>query len=171
VEEQTSNALPRSSGSLKVTTPNDRDIVMTRVFNAPRRLVYEAFTTPALVQRWLGVFGDWTLDVCEIDLRVGGRYRWVWRNNPCAQEMGVSGTYLEIVPGERIVSTEQFDDAWYEGEAVGTLVLSEENGRTTLTQTVRYASKEIRDNVLKTPIEQGVDVSYDNLAELLKNAA
>jgi uncharacterized protein YndB with AHSA1/START domain len=149
--------------TLTVTTPSDREIAMTRVFNAPRHLVYEAHTKPELLKRWLGAFGDWSLAECEIDLRVGGALRYVWRNKVNGTTMGLSGVYREIVPNERLVSTEQFDDPWYEGEAVGTLTLVEENGRTTLTNTVRYASKEVRDNVLKSGMESGVEASYNAL--------
>ena len=154
------------TGSLQVTTPTDREIAMTRVFDAPRKLVYDAYTKPELLKRWLGVFGGWSLAVCEIDLKVGGGYRYVWRG-PDGAEMGMRGIYREIVPAERIVSTESFDDPWYEGEAVGTVVFVEQGGTTTLTTTLLYASKEVRDAVLKSPMEQGVTASYDKLAEYL----
>jgi uncharacterized protein YndB with AHSA1/START domain len=156
----------KNTGSLKVTTPSDREIAMTRVFNAPRQLVYDAHTRPELVKQWLGVFGGWTLDVCEIDLRVGGTFRYVWRGTG-GKEMGMRGVYREIVPSEKIVATEQFDDPWYEGEAVGTTTFVEHGGQTTLTTTVRYASKEVRDAVLKSPMEHGVAASYDRLAEIM----
>ena len=156
----------KNSGNLKVTTPSDREIAMTRVFDAPRRLVYEANTRPELVKRWLGVFGGWSLEVCEIDLRVGGRYRYVWRNED-GREMGMGGVYREIVPNEKIVVTEQFDDPWYEGEAVDTTMFVERDGQTTMTTNILYASKEIRDTVLKSPMEHGVAASYDKLANVL----
>jgi uncharacterized protein YndB with AHSA1/START domain len=156
----------KNTGTLKVTTPTDREIAMTRVFDAPRRLVFDAHTKPELLKRWLGVFGGWSLVVCEIDLKVGGTYRYVWRG-PDRSDMGMRGVYREIVPAERIVATESFDDPWYEGEAVGTTVFVEQGGKTTLTTTVRYASKEVRDAVLKSPMEHGVAASYDKLAELL----
>ncbi|MCI0570395.1 MAG: SRPBCC family protein [Myxococcaceae bacterium] len=157
----------RNFGQLSIMTPTDREIAMTRVFDAPRRLVFDAHTKPELVKRWLGVFGGWSLEVCEIDLKVGGSYRYVWRNTD-GRELGMGGVYREVVPGERLVSTESFDDSWYEGEAVGTLELVEQGGKTTLTSTVRYASKEVRDAVLKSPMEKGVAASYDKLAELMK---
>lgn len=152
--------------TLKVTTPSDREIALTRVFNAPRHLVFEALTTPALVKRWLGVFGNWSLEVCEIDLRVGGKYRYEWHNRN-GNRMGMGGVYREVVRPERIVSTERFDESWYEGEAVGTTVLVERNGKTTLTETVTYQSKEVRDGVLKSPMESGVAASYDALETVL----
>ena len=156
----------KNSGKLKVTTPSDREIAMTRVFAAPRRLVYDAWTKPELLKRWLGVFGGWTLAVCEIDLRVGGAYRYLW-SGPDGAEMGMRGLYREIVPAERIVCTEVFDQPWYEGEAVDTLVFVEEGGKTTATTTVLYASKAVRDAVLKSPMEHGVAAGYDKLEELL----
>jgi uncharacterized protein YndB with AHSA1/START domain len=104
--------------------------------------------------------------VCEIDLKVGGAYRYVWRG-PDGIEMGMGGVYREIVVPERIVCTEKFDQPWYPGEAVGTLVLFEQGGKTTLTNTIRYESPEARDTVLKSPMEQGVAASYVKLAELL----
>lgn len=158
------------AGTLQVTTPSDNEIALTRAFRAPRRLVYDAFTKPELVKRWLGVFDGYTMPVCEIDLRVGGRYRYVW-SGPDGFTMGMSGVYREIVPTERIVSTERFDEAWYEGEAVGTVVFVERNGQTTVTTTVRYASPAVRDAVLKSPMEKGVAAGYDTLDEVLSTLA
>jgi uncharacterized protein YndB with AHSA1/START domain len=159
-----------TNGSLKVTTPSDREIVMTRVFDAPRRLVYEAYTKPELLKRWLGVHNGWTLAVCEIDLKVGGTYRYVWRG-PDGMEMGMRGVYQELIPSERVVATEKFDQPWYEGEAVGTVTFDEQDGKTTLTMTILYASKDIRDAVLQSPMEQGVGAGFDKLAELLPSMA
>jgi uncharacterized protein YndB with AHSA1/START domain len=159
-----------NSGTLTLTTPTDQEIVMTRVFNAPRKLVFEAMTKPELVKKWLLGPPGWTMPVCEIDLRVGGTYRYVWRNAD-GSEMGMGGVYREIVRPERIVATEKFDEAWYPGEAVDTSVLVEQGGRTTLTTTVRYESREIRDAVLKSPMESGVAASYDRLADLVSAEA
>jgi uncharacterized protein YndB with AHSA1/START domain len=142
---------------------------MTRDFNAPRRLVFDAFTKPELVKQWLLGPPGWSMPVCEINLRIGGTYRYVWRKNTDGSEMGMGGVYREIVPQERIVCTERFDEAWYPGEAVGTLVLSEQGGKTTITQTVLYQSREARDGVLKSGMESGVAASYDRLAELLSS--
>jgi len=154
-------------GQLKVTMPSDREIAMTRVFDAPRKLVFDAHTKPELVRRWLLGPPGWSMPVCEMDLRVGGKYRWVWRSDSDGSTMGIGGVYREIVAPERIVSTERFDEAWYPGEGLNTLVLVEEGGRTTLTQTMRYQSTEARDAVLKSGMEKGVAASYDRLAELL----
>ena len=159
----------KNEGKLQITTPTDREIAMTRVFDAPRRLVFDAFTKPELIQRWLGVRAGWTMPVCEVDLRVGGKYRYVWRG-PKGNDMGMGGVFREIVTPERIVATEKFDDSWYPGEAVDTTVFAEKGGRTTVTMTVRYASKEARDGVLAAPMATGVGESYDKLAELLATA-
>jgi uncharacterized protein YndB with AHSA1/START domain len=164
------------TGSLQITAPTDREIVMTRTFGAPRTLVFDAFTKPELLQRWLSGAPGWEMVVCDIDLRVGGSYRWVWRREKAAAEgsecgemieMGMGGVYREIVPPERLVSTEKFDQSWYPGEAVGTIVLVERDGKTTLTQTMLYESRAARDAVLASPMEEGVAASYDRLEELL----
>lgn len=152
--------------TLKVTAHGELEIVMTRVFDAPRQLVFEAFTKPELVKQWLLGPPGWSMPVCEIDLRVGGTYRYVWRKTD-GQEMAMGGVYREIVAPERVVATEKFDQPWYPGEAVGTLVLVEQGGKTAATQTMLYESRETRDAVLKTPMEQGVGASYDRLEELL----
>lgn len=155
-----------TANTLKVSTPSDREIAMTRVFDAPRELVFEAYTRPELLKRWLGVHNGWTLEVCEIDLRVGGAYRYVWRG-PDGADMGMRGVYREVVPPERIVATEKFDQSWYPGEAVGTVVMVEQGGRTTLTMTVLYESRETRDAVLRSPMEKGMAAGFDKLEELL----
>lgn len=160
------NSPAKGAGKLKVSTPSDRELAMTRVFDAPRSMVFDAWTRPELLKRWLGVFGGWTFAVCEVDLRVGGKYRFVWRGKD-GNEMGMGGLYREIVRPKRIVCTEKFDDPWYEGDAIDTTTFVERAGKTTMTTTVLYASKEIRDAVLKSPMESGVAKSYDKLAEVL----
>jgi uncharacterized protein YndB with AHSA1/START domain len=152
--------------TLIITTPTEREIAITRVFHAPRTLVFEAFTRPELVKQWLLGPDGWTMPVCEIDLRVGGSYRYVWRHVN-GNEMGMGGIYREVETPARIVSTEKFDESWYPGEAVGTIVLVEQGGNTTLTQTILYETREARDAVLKSPMEDGVGAGYDRLAELL----
>jgi uncharacterized protein YndB with AHSA1/START domain len=154
-------------GGLKVAANGEREIVMTRVFQAPRNLVFEAMTRPELLKRWLLGPDGWSMPVCEIDLRVGGKYRYVWRNVASGQEMGMGGVYKEIVAPERVVATEKFDEAWYAGEGIGTLVLVEEGGKTTLTQTMLYESRATRDAVLKSPMESGVAASYNRLEQIL----
>jgi len=156
-----------SSGTLQVTTPSDREIALIRVFDAPRHLVWKAMVTPELLKRWLGVHNNWTLDACQIDLRVGGAYRYVWKG-PGREAMGMGGVYREVTPPSRLVATEKFDDAWYQGSAESTMELVEQGGKTTLTLTVRYDSKEARDGVLASPMKEGVEAGYDTLAALLK---
>ncbi len=155
-------------GNLKLTTRGDREIVITRVFDAPRKLVFDAFTKPELVKQWLLGPDGWSMPICEIDLKVGGKYRYVWRRDKDGTEMGMGGVYREIVAPERVVATEKFDQSWYPGEAVGTFVLVEQGGKTTLTQTILYESREARDGVLKSGMEKGVVASYDRLAKLLE---
>jgi uncharacterized protein YndB with AHSA1/START domain len=153
----------KNTGTLKVTTPADNEIVMTRVFDAPRRLVFDAFSKPELLKRWFGPRG-WSLVTCEVDLRVGGGFRFVLRS-PDGKDMGMRGVYREIVPPERSVHIESFDD--YPGESQVTAVFSEQGGKTTLTATILYPSREVRDAVIRSGMEHGAAESYDRLAELL----
>ncbi len=152
--------------ALSVTTPSDREIAITRAFNAPRRLVFDAWTRPELISRWLLGPPGWTMPICEVDLRVGGAFRFVWRNAD-GREMGMGGVYREIVPPERLVNTEVFDEAWDPGEALDTLVLIEENGMTTSILTMLLDSREIRDAVLKSGMESGLEAGYQRLDEYL----
>jgi uncharacterized protein YndB with AHSA1/START domain len=159
--------ITRAIGQMTLSVVSDREIVVTRSFNAPRKLVFDAYTRAEHVSRWLGVFGNWTMPVCEIDLRVGGSYRYVWRGAD-GRTMGLGGTFREIVPPERVVATERFDEAWYPGEAVDTAIFTENAGKTTLTLSVVYDSKEALEAALKTPMEQGMATGFDTLAEVLQ---
>ncbi|MDQ3315459.1 MAG: SRPBCC family protein [Verrucomicrobiota bacterium] len=141
---------------------------MTRVFDAPRDLVFDALTKPDLVKRWLLGPPGWSMPVCEIDLKVGGKYRYVWRNED-GREMGMGGTYREIVRPAKLVHTELFDEARYAGESLNTWTLTEKNG-TVLSVTTRYEIRETRDDVLKSGMETGVAASYDRLDEILASA-
>src|SRR5712691_428124 len=153
----------QNTGTLKFTTPSDREIVLTRVFDAPRHLVFDAFSKPELLKRWFGPRG-WSLVVCEVDLKVGGGFRFVMRG-PDGREMGMRGVYREISPPKRSVHMESFDD--YPGESQVTAVFVEQEGKTTLTATVLYPSREVRDAVIQSGMEHGAAESYDKLAELL----
>jgi uncharacterized protein YndB with AHSA1/START domain len=155
------------ANTLKLAAQGEREIVMTRVFDAPRELVFEAWTTPDLLKRWLYGSEEWKLAFCEIDLKVDGALRFVWRHSD-GREMGMGGVYREIVPPQRLVFTELFDEDWTGGVSLVTTVLAEQAGKTTMTQTVRYSSLAARDGVLKTPMEQGIAQSYDRLAALLE---
>jgi uncharacterized protein YndB with AHSA1/START domain len=158
--------------TLKVTTPSDREIVMTRVFDAPRALVFDAMSKAELLKRWLTGPPGWSMVECESDLKVGGTFRHVWRG-PDGAEMAMRGVYREIVPPERIVRTELFEygcDA-QAAEQLGTLVLTEHGGKTTLTLRVRYPSQEARDATIAAGMERGVAASYDRLEELMPSLA
>jgi uncharacterized protein YndB with AHSA1/START domain len=135
---------------------SDEDVRVTRTFDAPRNLVFDAWTKPELLRRWLGNEPD-ELIVCDVDLRVGGTYRFVWRTRE-GGEMGLGGVYREVVANERIVVTENFDppyDEMFGGEAVTTTVFEERDGKTTLTSTTRYRSRESRDGAVAMGNEEG----------------
>jgi uncharacterized protein YndB with AHSA1/START domain len=152
------------AATVDITTPTDREVVLTRIFDAPRALVFDALTTPELLKRWYGPTG-WSLVICDIDLCVGGRWRYVVRR-PDGKEIGQKGVYREIVRGERIVNTESWED-WNAGETLVTTILTENDGKTTFTSTILFPSKEVRDTVVKNGLSQGVTDSYNKLAETL----
>ena len=152
--------------ALKVTTPSERELVMTREFAAPRGMVFDALTKPELVRRWLLGPPGWTMPVCDIDLRVGGKYRYVWRNAD-GREMGMGGTFKEMVRPSRLVATESYDDHWTGGETLVSTELVETRGKTTVSTTVRYATREARDAALKMGATKGLEASYVRLDELL----
>ena len=156
-----------------VTLPNDRDVVVVRNFDAPRALVFDAWTKPALVQRWMLGPPGWTMPVCEMDVRPGGKFNWRWRSEENGAEFGFSGEFRELERPSRIVHVERFDpgDVGGEmGEAVVTSVLTEKSGVTTVTMTIRYASQTVRDAALKTGMTDGMELSYQKLDELLAAA-
>ncbi len=152
---------------LSVTAKGDRELVMTRVFDAPRELVFDAWTQADLLRRWLWGPEEWPLVACESDPRVGGKLRLVWRNEASGRDMGMSGIWRELKRPERIVHSEIFDEDWTGGEAWVTTVLTEQDGRTTMTQTILYSSREARDGVLKSPMEQGAGLSYDRMERFM----
>jgi uncharacterized protein YndB with AHSA1/START domain len=157
------------AGKLTLTTPSDREVLITRVFDAPRALVYECHTKPELVRRWLLGPPGWSMPVCEIDFRVGGKYAYRWRNDESGHEFGLAGVYREIVAPERIVHTELFDGAEMGGELLETTVFTEKAGRTTLTSTILLGSREARDEMLKSGMEGGLGQSYDRLQDLMSS--
>ncbi len=160
-------ASANASSALSVTTPSDREIVMMRVFDAPRHLVFEAWTKPEHLLRWFGPHSC-PLVACEIDFCVGGAWRYVLRG-PDGRDMVMRGVYQEIKRPERLISTESFDD--YPGESVNTMTFFEENGKTTLTTRVLYGSKEIRDAVIRSGMERGAAETYDRLQEHVRTMA
>jgi uncharacterized protein YndB with AHSA1/START domain len=157
--------------SFKVSTPTDREVLVERDFHAPRELVFEAFTKPELVRRWLLGPDGWTMPVCEIDLRPGGAYRYVWRKEATGMEMGMGGVFREVVRPVKLVATEKFDDAWYPGEAVDTTTFAERAGITKVTLTVLYESKEARDTASRSGMERGMAAGYARLEPILAEIA
>jgi uncharacterized protein YndB with AHSA1/START domain len=153
-----------SSGTATVTLPTDAQILITREFAAPRHLVYKAYTTPELVRRWWNAKrGDVT--TCEIDLRVGGRWRYVMVT-PDGFEVGFHGQYRELVPNERIVTTEVYEGV-PDGEGVlNTVSFAEADGRTTLTILVDCPSKDVRDAIIDSGMEAGMQDAMDLLEEV-----
>jgi uncharacterized protein YndB with AHSA1/START domain len=152
-------------GTTAFTTPSDLEVAMTRVFEAPRSLVWDAHTQPEHVTQWMLGPEGWTMPVCEIDLRPGGAWHFVWRRSD-GSELDMRGEYSEVVPPERLVSTESWGEDW--PETLNTLLLTEEGGKTTLTSTMLYPSKETRDAALQTGMKDGATVSFDRLAEYLR---
>ena len=156
------------SDSVVVTTPSDREIRVTRSFAAPAQLVFDFHTTPEHLRKWLLGPPGWSMPVCELDLRTGGHYRYVWRNDAGGQEFGVQGEFREVKAPSRIVHTETMDGR--PGEALCTLVLSECGPQTTLELTMWFSSKEERDAALESGMTEGMSVSYDRLAENMSGA-
>ena len=150
--------------TVKVTTPSDTEIRILRWFDAPRHLVFRAFTDDAILKRWLEPPG-FVLTECTSEMRVGGIVRFAWKGG--AGGMAVTTVLQEIVADRKIVGRERFDEPWYPGEAIVTQEMSDENGGTLLTVTIRYESKTARDAVLKTPMTEGMSGSYDQLEKLL----
>lgn len=153
---------------LTLTTPSDREIRIARAFDAPRTLVFDAWTKPELIRRWLLGPPGWTMTVCEVELRVGGAYRYEWRSAD-GTKLASGGVYREIAAPERWVATEKFDE--YPGEAVGTNVLTERQRQTTSTLTILYESKEARDGALGSGMDEGMEAGFERLDALLASVA
>jgi len=159
----------RNSGSFAVTTPSDQEIRMTRLFDAPRSLVFEAMTKPEHVKQWWGRLGEgYSVPVCEIDLRPGGRWRFV--NRHPKGEAAFHGEYQEVTPPSRVVFTEIFED-YPDTVSVVTAELTEEGGKTRLVTTVRYPSLQVRDAVIASGMARGAGISYDRLEDLVVELA
>ncbi len=152
--------------AVQVTTPSDREVTITRMFDAPRELVFKALTTPELIKQWLHGPNGWTMVTCEFDLRVGGGVRYEWKKSG-GPKMGLTGTIRDFKAPERIVHTERFDDDWTGGETQVTTTFTEHRGQTTLSITVRYASVEARDAALRTGMTEGMNATYQMLDALL----
>ena len=156
------------SPEVTVTMPSDCEVAIIRHFHAPRRLVFEAWTNPEHVPHWMLGPPGWTMPVCEIDLRVGGSWHFVWRKGD-GSEMSMRGAYREVSPPDRLVTTESWGPEW--PETVNTLTLTEKDGETAATLTILYSSKEARDAALKTGMKEGMATSYDRLEQHLRTMA
>lgn len=153
---------------LHIATQGDCEVIMTRVFDAPAALVFEAYTRPEHLQRWMLGADGWTMPVCEMDARAGGSYRFVWRR-PSGSEIEVTGEYREVAPPARLVMTESWGGDW--PVIVNTLTFAEVSGRTTLTNTMRFPSQAARDAAMKTGMEHGSRACFDRLDGYLAEMA
>jgi len=152
-------------GTLEITTPSDREVVLTRAFDAPRRLVFDAYTKPEHLPRWLLGPDGWTMPICEVDLRPGGAYRFVW-SRPGRPDMEITGVYREVSPPDRVVNTENWGAGW--PETINTVTFTEVDGKTTMNCSILYPSAAARDAALKTGMKDGASQSYDRLEEYLR---
>ncbi len=158
----------KTVGRLNAALPNDRAVQLTRTFDAPRQLVWDAHTKPDLLRRWLLGPPGWTMPVCNVDLRVGGKYRYEWHSEK-GMAMALSGTYREIDAPSHLADTQVFDDNWTQGPADTSITLTETDGKTELTLDIAYASKEARDLALSTPMLEGMEVGYARLESISAN--
>jgi uncharacterized protein YndB with AHSA1/START domain len=168
--------MPMAIEKAQVSLPSDREVKVTRSFKAPRALVYKAYTEPALVRKWLLGPPGWTMPVCEMDVRVGGNYRWRWRSDKDGKEFGFAGTFREVQPPAKLVHSESYDPGTasyaYPGEpALVTLTFDEADGVTTVTSLIDFGSKEARDAAVKTGMTDGMEMSYQLLDRLLADQA
>ena len=153
------------TGITEYSTSGDTDFVIKRVLDAPRKVVWAAWTHPKHIPMWLLGPEGWTMPVCELDLRVGGKWRYVWRKGD-GTELTLTGIVKEVQSPEKLVMTESWGEPW--PETLNTLVMKEEAGQTHVTLTVRYPSKEAREAALKTGASDGMDQGFARLDELLK---
>ena len=167
---------------VEVTLPSDREVTVTRVFDAPRELIWDCHTKPELLKRWLLGPPGWSMPYCTVDLRVGGRYRYVWRNDKNGSEFGSFGVHTEIETPERMVTTERMDGldgqplnyeepAEVGDPALNTLTLVESGGRTTLTISMVFPSKEIRDMAVQSGMTEGMETCYERIEAMAAEAA
>lgn len=158
-------------GPAEVTSLEDGVVRVSRAFNAGRELVFRAFTEPELLRRWMLGPPGWTMPVCEMDLRVGGAFRWGWRSDEDGSEFGFHGEFREVDAPAKLVHTEVYDPGDVGGdmggEALITVTFAEQGGTTTVTTTIDYGSNEARDAALSTGMTDGMEASYGNLDELL----
>lgn len=155
-------------GTTQYSTPSDTQVAIARAFAAPRRLVFEAWTNPTYIRQWMLGPPGWTMPVCELDLRPGGAWRYVWRQEDGA-EMEMTGLVREVDPPRRVVTTERWGPDW--PETVNAMELVEEEGLTTVTLTITYPSKEAREAALKTGMKDGMEQSFARLESLVESMA
>ena len=164
--------MPMTTEKAQVTLPSDREVKVIRSFKAARPQVYRAYTEPALLQRWLLGPPGWSMPVCEMDVRVGGRYRWRWRSDKDGSEFGFSGTFREVQPPSRLVHSEAYEPGTVGGgfpgeDALVTVTFAEESGVTTVTSLIDFGSKQARDAAVATGMTDGMEQSYQLLDRLL----
>ena len=165
--------MPMTLDKAEVTLPSDREVLVRRSFRAPRALVYRAYTEPALIQRWLLGPPGWSMPVCEMDVRVGGRYRWRWRSDKNEREFGFSGTFREVQTASRIVHTQAYDpgtigDDFPKNDAIVTVTFSQDDDVTMVTTLIDFGSKAARDGAMATGMTGGMEQSYQQLDRLLE---
>lgn len=158
--------------SIKVDMPSDREVRVTRTFKAPARLVWDAHTKPELMRKWLRGYDGWSMPVCDMDVRVGGSYRWRWRNDETRDEFGFFGKYLEVTPAARLVFEQHYDPGTFglpmtNEPVIITNAFEEAGGITTLIVTMLYASKAERDNASATDMTDGMEHNYKFLDAML----
>ena len=169
--------MPMTIEKAQVTQPSEREVKVTRSFKAPRALVYRAYTEPQLVQRWLLGPPGWSMPVCEMDVRVGGQYRWQWKNREDGSQFGFFGTFTEVDAPSRITHDQYFDPGSIGGTmpvddpCIVSLELSEQDGVTTLVCNLTFVSKEARDGAVSTGMTDGMEYSYARLDGLFATKA
>jgi uncharacterized protein YndB with AHSA1/START domain len=164
--------MPMTMDKAQVTTPSDREVTVTRSFRAPRTLVYRAYTEPQLLQRWLTGPPGWSMPVCEMDVRVGGRYRWRWQSDQDGSEFGFTGTFREVQAPSKLVHTQAYDPGTVGGgypgqDAIVTVAFAEDAGVTTVTTSIDFGSREARDAAVATGMTDGMEQSYQMLDRVL----
>jgi uncharacterized protein YndB with AHSA1/START domain len=156
----------------QVHLPSDHEVEVTRKFDAPRALVWEAYTNPKLVQRWLLGPPGWTMPICEMDVRVGGKYRWRWRSEEDGKEFGFHGEFREVSPPERLVQIEYYDPGDVGGDmgdgALITTTFKEKDGVTTMTSRMDFKTRQARDAAMSTGMTDGMEQSYQLFDRLLE---
>ena len=168
--------MPTTNSKAQVSLPSDTEVRVTRDFKAPRELVWRAHTEPKLFQRWIGGYPGWSMPVCEMDVRPGGKYRWSWRSDDDGKEFGFHGDYREVDAPGKIVQAEYFDPGSFGGAmptntpAIIHTTFTETNGITTLVVLMDYGSKEARDAAVSTGMTDGMETSYERLDTLVASS-